>query len=180
VLVDLHAMPGGSSQCQSYAGWQVDSPLFWQATPPASNATPIAGCGGAGPYRTTRGSARPWMAVGEDALAFLGGWVVALERNASTAGAVVGLEVVNEPGLGFSGVIADIERLLSAAVPKLQAAFLAARLATNVTVNFIYGNDQGAGAWLAAQVKSGAFNASQLLVDLHVLKTDSARPPSLL
>ena len=177
-LVDLHAMPGGSSQCQSYAGWQVDSPLFWQATPPASNATPIAGCGGAGPYRTTRGSARPWMAVGEDALAFLGDWVVSLERDAGTAGTVVGLEVVNEPGLGFNGVMADIERLLSAAVPKLQATFLAAGLATNVTVNFIGPNDQGAGAWLAAQIKSGAFNASQLRVRERIIFPQT-RPPNL-
>ena len=166
-LVDLHAMPGGSSQCQSYAGWQVEQPLFWQSSPPASNATPISACGGAGPYRTSRGSARTWMAVGEEALLKLAAWVVALEGNASLSGTVVGLEVVNEPGLGFGGVQPDIERLLTDVVPTLQALLAAGSVSANVTVNFIGPNDVQAGAWLAAQVKSGLFDPSRLLVDFH-------------
>lgn len=166
-LVDLHALPGGSSQCQSYAGWQVEQPLFWQSSPPASNATPISGCGGAGPYRTSRGNARTWMAVGEEALLKLAAWVVALEGNVSTSGTVVGLEVVNEPGLGFSGVQADIERLLVDVVPTLQALLAAGSVTTNVTINFIGPNDVEAGAWVAAQVKAGVFDASRLLVDFH-------------
>ena len=166
-LVDLHALPGGSSQCQSYAGWQVEQPLFWQSSPPASNATPISGCGGAGPYRTSRGNARTWMAVGEEALLKLAAWVVALEGNVSTSGTVVGLEVVNEPGLGFSGVQADIERLLVDVVPTLQALLAAGSVTTNVTINFICPNDVEAGAWVAPPVKAGVFDASRLLVDFH-------------
>ena len=166
-LVDLHAMPGGSSQCQSYAGWQVEQPLFWTGTPPASNATPISACGGAGSYRTTRGNARTWMAVGEESVLALGAWVVGLQANTSLSDTVVGVEVVNEPGLGFDGVQSDIERLLTEVVPKLQALLAAGRVSTNVTVNFIGPNDVNAGAWIAAQVKSGLFDASRLLVDFH-------------
>ena len=166
-LVDLHALPGGSSQCQSYAGWQVEQPLFWQSSPPASNATPISGCGGAGPYRTTRGAARTWMQVGEDALLALAHWIVSLETRPELAGVVIGLEVVNEPGLGFSGVQPDIERLLTEIVPKLQGIFRDGGVAANVTVNFIGPNDVNPGPWLAQQVASGLFNSSQLLVDFH-------------
>ena len=65
-LIDLHALPGGASSCQSYAGWQVNQPLFGTGTPPSTHATPVAGaCGGAGPYNTSRGAAMTWMAVGE-------------------------------------------------------------------------------------------------------------------
>lgn len=124
-LVDMHALPGGSSSCQarrpggqrgggmvgpsrmrsliaplpapplqSYAGWQVNQPLFWTGTPPATNATPIdAACGGAGPYYSSRGSAQTWLQVGEDMVAALGAWVVSLQANASLADVVVGLEV---------------------------------------------------------------------------------------
>lgn len=60
-----------------------------------------------------------------------------------------------------------IRQLLSDTVPQLQAAFRAGGVAANVTVNFIGPNDGGMGAWLAAQVSSGAFNLSQLLVDFH-------------
>ena len=62
-LVDVHAMPGGSSACQSYAGWQVSAPVFWTGSPPATNATSVPACGGAGPYTTTRGAAKTWMQV---------------------------------------------------------------------------------------------------------------------
>ena len=163
-LVDLHALPGGASSCQSYAGWQVNQPLFWQGTPPPSNATPVAGaCGGAGPYYTSRGAAATWMAVGEAALLALADWIVALEAKPALSGVVVGLEVANEPGLGFNGVQKDIERLLTSVVPALQAKLAATDV--NVTVNFISPNDVDAGAWVAAQVKSGLFKP--VLVDYH-------------
>ena len=107
------------------------------------------------------------MAVGEEALLKLAAWVVALEGNASLSGTVVGLEVVNEPGLGFGGVQPDIERLLTDVVPTLQALLAAGSVSANVTVNFIGPNDVKAGAWLAAQVKSGLFDPARLLVDFH-------------
>lgn len=39
VMIDLHAVPGGGSHCQSYSGWQVDvlNNSFWRGTPPANN-----------------------------------------------------------------------------------------------------------------------------------------------
>lgn len=134
-LVDIHAMPGGSSQCQSYAGWQVQSPVFWTGTPPATNATRIAACSGAGPYSTTRGSARPWMAVGEDTVLALGAWVVALQNDSSVSDTVVGIEVVNEPALGTDGLQREVEQLLTDVVPKLQALLAAGNVMTNVTVS---------------------------------------------
>jgi hypothetical protein len=166
-LIDVHALPGGGSACQSYAGWQVPAPLFWAGAPPASNATPLAGCGGGGPYATSRGSARSWMAVGEDAILALGRWVVGLEAHAALAGAVAGLEVANEPGLATGGLLPAIQQLLLDTVPPLQAMFAAGGVDANVTVNFIGPNDQGAGAWLAQQVRSGRFNGSRLVVDFH-------------
>jgi hypothetical protein len=168
-LVDVHALPGGGSQCQSYAGWQVPYPLFWSHSPPADNTTAIPGCGGGGggPYRTTRGSGKTWLQVGEEAILALGQWVVALEANASLSGTVVGLEVANEPGLQTGGLQPYIERLLLDTVPPLQAMFSAGGVATSVTVNFIGPNDVGAGQWLAQQVAAGTFNSSRLVVDFH-------------
>jgi hypothetical protein len=123
---------------QSYSGWQVNQPLFWTGTPPASNSTSIdAACGGAGPYFTSRGSDKTWMQVGEDMIHSLGAWIVGLQANASLADVVVGFEVANEPALGFGGMEGPIKQLLTDTVPGLQAAFAAAGLKTNVTVNFI-------------------------------------------
>lgn len=163
-LVDLHALPGGASSCQSYAGWQVAQPNFWTGTPPPSNATSIPGCGGSGPYHTSRGANRTWMQVGEDAVLALGAWVVALESNPAMSGTVVGLEVANEPGLGFSGVQQDIERFLVNVVPPLQTLLAAGHVATNVTVNFIGPNDQGAGPWLAQQSKEKTNKQTKKLI----------------
>ena len=164
-LIDLHALPGGASSCQSYAGWQVNQPLFWTGTPPSTNATPVAGaCGGAGPYYTSRGAAMTWMAVGEAALLALADWIVALEAKPALSGVVSGLEVANEPGLGFNGVQGDIERLLTSVVPALQAKLAANNV--NVAVNFIGPNDVNAGAWVAAQIAAGVFQPS-LILDFH-------------
>ena len=118
-LIDLHAAPGGASYCASYAGWQIsDQPLFWMGTPPASNATSIhSSCGG--PYFSSRGSAQTFMQVGEDALNALADWIVGLEAG-PLKGTVVGLEVINEPGLQQNGQQANIERLLVNIVPQLQ------------------------------------------------------------
>lgn len=163
-LIDLHAAPGGASHCSSYAGWQIsDAPLFWTGTPPPSNATAItSSCGG--PYHTSRGDAATWMQVGEDALRALADWVVGLEAG-PLAGTVVGLEVINEPGLQFDGVQADIERLLVSIVPQLQARL--AGTAVNVTLNFIGPNDVNAGAFVAAQCAAGVFQKNALLIDFH-------------
>ena len=166
-LVDLHAMPGGSSACQSYAGWQVSSPLFWTSSPPASNTTRVPACGDGGPYTTTRGAARTWMAIGEEAVLNLGDWIVSLQANASLSDTVVGLEVVNEPGLNTDGMQAAIEQLLLDVVPKLQAGFAAGGVAVNVALNFIGPNDKGAGAWVASKVRTGVFNGSTLHIDFH-------------
>lgn len=84
------------------------------------------------------------------------------------------MQVANEPGLGFGGMEGPIKQLLTDTVPPLQAAFRAAGVSANVTVNFIGPNDGGMGDWLAAQVASGAFNASQLLVDFHQVRARSA------
>ena len=166
VLIDLHALPGGSSSCQSYAGWQVNQPLFWNDSPPPSNSTTISSaCNGAGPYRSSRGNAKTWMQVGEDALLAIATWIKGLETDPSMSGTVVGLEVVNEPGLGFNGVQPRIEKLLTEIVPQLQS--LLSDTMINVTLNFVGGNDNNAGAWVASQIANGIFNASRLLIDYH-------------
>lgn len=104
-LIDVHAMPGGSSKCASYAGMQVTDPNFWTA----SVSDTIAACDGAGPYTSTRphgamtqqvgpNSTTMWMEVGVTSVTALAKWIVSLEKNPSLAGVVSGLEVVNEPG----------------------------------------------------------------------------------
>ena len=166
-LVDMHALPGGSSSCQSYSGWQVKEPGFWRGTPPPTNATPIAsGCGGgAGPYYSSRGDAQSWSEVGRGALLALGAWVAGLQADPRLSDTVVGVEVVNEPACCVPGWQEDIERFTEAIVPPLQAAL--SGLDVNVTLNFIGPNAEGAGAWVAGKVKDGAFNASRLLIDFH-------------
>ena len=52
-----------------------------------------------GPYSSSRPGSGKWMAVGVSAVARLATWITKLEQNASLAGVVSGLEVVNEPGL---------------------------------------------------------------------------------
>jgi aryl-phospho-beta-D-glucosidase BglC (GH1 family) len=165
-LIDLHAMPGGSSSCQSYAGWQVNQPLFWSSSPPATNETIISSaCGGAGPYRSSRGNAKTWMQVGKDALISLATWINKLEKDSTMSGTIVGLEVVNEPGLGFNNVQPQIEQFLTEIVPTLQQILSSTQV--NVTLNFIGPNDNNAGPWVASQIANGLFNASRLLIDFH-------------
>ena len=51
-ILDLHAVPGGGSSCQSYSGIQISdaNASFWYGSPPVDSNTPIAAaCSGAGP-----------------------------------------------------------------------------------------------------------------------------------
>ena len=168
VLIDVHALPGGSSSCQSYSGWQVSDPLFWRASPPPSNMTIIpTSCGGAGPYRTTRGSSQTWMETGEDTVVALSNWIVSLQSNASMSDTVVGFEIANEPGLGFNGVQDAIQTFCSDMVPKVQAIFKNGQVNVNVTLNFIGPNDVYTGTWVASQISAGKFDSQHLLIDFH-------------
>ena len=180
-LIDVHAMPGGSSKCQSYGGMQVVDPNFWTA----SVGDTIAACGGAGPYTSTRprsaltpmtegegGAAvvtkTTWMEVGVTAVTVLAEWIVALEKNASLAGVVSGLEVVNEPGLGFtSALLPAIKTYHLTIVPLVQRIFREGNIAVNCTVNFIGPNDAGMGSWLRKQVDAHVFDGRSLVVDFH-------------
>lgn len=168
VLIDMHALPGGSSACQSYAGWQVKEPYFWRGTPPPDNTTAISGgCGGGGPYHSSRGSSLTWREVGKQAVLALGAWVVGLQANSSLSDTVVGVEVVNEPGCCVPGWQSDIEGFTAEVVPPLQSVLAAGGVGTNVTINFIGPNNVGVGAWVGEQVKAGAFDPTRLLIDFH-------------
>ena len=170
-LIDAHAMPGGSSRCASYAGMQVAEPHFWRG----AVGDAIVPCAGAGPYTSTRAAAAAtnsrgattWMEVGVDAVHKVAQWVVGLERNASLAGVVSGLEAVNEPGLGFSGLLPEIKAYHAAIVPAAQRVFREASVGVNVTVNFIGPNDEGIAQWLRDQIDAHVFDGRSLVVDFH-------------
>jgi hypothetical protein len=162
-LVDLHAMPGGASKCQSYAGMSVQQPYFWTGS---TNRT-FQACPGAGPYSSTRPAGQTWMAVGEAAATSIAGWIVSLEQNASLSGVVTAFEVVNEPGLGFNGLADEIRAYHDAVVPKVQEIFREAKLGINTTVNFIRPNDGGMGPWLKSRIDANAYDGSALTVDFH-------------
>lgn len=166
-LIDLHAVPGGGSKCASYSGLSVPEPLFWTGTPPPNASVPIAACNGAGPYYSSRGDAGggTWMDAGLAALDTLAAWIVGLEGDPTTAGAVFGLELVNEPGLGFPNMSGPIRHFFARAVPRAQRALAAGAPDVAVVLNFITPNEDGAGAWVAQQIESGAF--AGLLVDYH-------------
>ena len=165
-LIDLHAMPGGSSKCQSYAGMAVTQPNFWVGSTPGNRST-IAACPGAGPYHSSRPAGQTWMSVGESVAKALAEWIVELEKNSSLSGVVSGLEVINEPGLGFEGMAEPIRRYHDVVVPAVQQIFREARLAASTTVNFIGPNDGEMGSWLKSRVDANQFDGSALLVDFH-------------
>jgi len=164
-LVDLHAMPGGSSSCQSYSGLQVSKPYFWTSIV----GEPLtAVCGKAGPYTTSRSNkTASWMSVGVSSAATIANWIVSLEKNASMSGAVAAFEVINEPALGFGGMEQQVKKYHTQAVPLVQGIFRRAKLGVNVTVNFIGPNDGGMGAWVASQCKSNLFDCASLEIDYH-------------
>jgi len=165
-LIDLHAMPGGSSKCQSYAGMAVTQPNFWVGSTPG-NGSAIAACPGAGPYHSSRPAGQSWMGIGESAAKALARWIVEMETNSSLSGVVSGFEVVNEPGLGFDGMGQPIRRFHDAIVPAVQKTFRDAKLGVNTTVNFIGPNDGGMGGWLQSRIAANRFDGSALVVDFH-------------
>ena len=61
-VIDVHAVPGAGSNCQSYAGMQIDNAVnsFWQGSTPNSGKL-NSNCGG--PYETSRASGQSWMQV---------------------------------------------------------------------------------------------------------------------
>eukprot|EP00039_Didymoeca_costata_P024388 m.10163 g.10163 ORF g.10163 m.10163 type:complete len:552 (+) comp4211_c0_seq1:182-1837(+) len=168
-LIDIHAMPGGSSKCQSYAGWQVNDDGFWQgASPPEDNTTAIiSGCGGgAGPYYSSRGNAKTWLELGAEYVVKVGDWIVGVEQNSSVSGVIMGMEVVNEPGLGWSGIGNDIRWLANATVPIVQGKFKANNLKLDIILNFIGPNEQGMGAWVKQQQTQGIL-PNNITIDYH-------------
>jgi hypothetical protein len=159
-LIDLHAVPGGGSMCQSYAGLQVPQPNFWLSSPPGPNV-PIPACSNAYPYFSSRNSSLSWMQIGEQAVVRLAQWIVGLQADFATADVVIALEMVNEPALGFAGGLEPaIESFLLNSVPQVRQIFAAAGLPVDVVVNFIGANEQGMGAWTAQ-------NLGTTLVDYH-------------
>jgi aryl-phospho-beta-D-glucosidase BglC (GH1 family) len=166
-LIDVHAMPGGASNCQSYAGIQTPDPGFWTGSLSGSGQTKMSACGGAGPYTSTRPGSSSWMEVGVGAVTTLATWITNLEKNASLAGVVTGFEVVNEPGLGFNLQQVAIKKYHSEVVPKVQTIFRNANVGVNVTVNFIGPNDGGMGKWVRQQIDLNLFDGRSLVVDSH-------------
>lgn len=166
-LIDLHAMPGGASKCQSYAGWQVEQPYFWQGSTGNSSGM-IQACPGAGPYSSSRPAGETWLSVGEAAAKSIAVWIVGLQKKRSLSRVVTGFEVVNEPGLGSTGMVDPIRRYHDNVVPAVQKIFKDASLAVSTTVNFIGPNDKGMGEWLKSRVATGAYSGGDALtVDFH-------------
>lgn len=93
--------------------------------------------GGAGPYYSSRGDSETWMEVGLRMISQMGSWAARCEKNASLSGTIIGLEVANEPGLGFPGIGSHIQQLHARAIPELQQVLKLAKMKANVTVNFI-------------------------------------------
>ena len=98
VLVDLHAVPAGGSECETYAGVLTDAAYFWNGTV-GQRVGRCTGPSDGAPYPTLRAAGQPWTAVGAAALLALANWVVALEGDPGLSATVMGLEIVNEPGL---------------------------------------------------------------------------------
>lgn len=168
-LIDMHAMPGGASFCQSYAGISTNQPGFWTGgwSSDGTNLTHLPACPGAGPYTSSRPGSGRWMDVGLAAVRRMAAWIVSIEHNASLSGVVQGLEVVNEPGLGFNGMIGPIKAYHTQIIPTVQQIFREANVSVNVTVNFIGPNDSGMGLWLRQQIDAQVFDGRSLLVDFH-------------
>lgn len=163
-LIDLHAMPGGASKCQSYAGMAVQQPYFWVGE---TGSASLQACGDAGPYTTSRPGGVSWISIGQESAQAIARWIVSLEAQPSLAGVVSGFEVVNEPGLGFNGMIQPIRAYHDAVVPAVQKIFREAGIVVNTTVNFIAPNDAGMGSWLKSRIDANAFDGSSLVVDYH-------------
>ena len=109
------------------------------------------------------------MSVGESAVIKIANWIVDLQKNDTMSNTVMGLEVVNEPGLGWNNIQSDIKKYHSDVVPQVQAVFSKAGLQhVLVDMNFIGPNDGGMGDWVAQQESSGTFAPSPAInIDFH-------------
>lgn len=164
-FLDIHAVPGGGSRCQSYAGWQVqdDGASFWKGGP--SNAP--SPCSGSGPYNTSRDASQSWMTIGEQTLLRAADFIAGLQDDATLRDTVFGLELVNEPGLGWSGLSYLIQKFVSeTASPVAKVLQNASVRGSTIVLNFIGANEQGAGAWVRQQVDSGQL-PNNTVIDYH-------------
>ena len=93
----------------------------------------IQACPGAGPYSSSRPAGETWLSVGEAAAKSIAVWIVGLQKKRSLSGVVTGFEVVNEPGLGFTGMVDPIRRYHDNVVPAVQKIFKDASLAVSTT-----------------------------------------------
>jgi len=169
VIIDLHAPPGGGSSCQSYSGViQNDENLgFWRGYPWVGSESPGSDCLG-GPYSTSRSSSTPWLTLGENFLLNVAQWIVDIQSNSSLSDTVCGLELCNEPALGWGGMQSDVEGFISTMVPKVQLLFNQNGLSNiDIDTNWIGPNDYNAGPWLAEQQTNSWDSTPATIVDFH-------------
>ena len=99
---------------------------------------------------------------------FLATWVVKLQSSPSMSDTVVGLEMVNEPGLGWLSMQTYIQNYHSDIIPRVQVILSNAGLNDVVIeTNFIGPNDNGMGAWLKEQEGSTFSPSPPINVDYH-------------
>ena len=172
VIVDMHALPGGGSNCQDYAGIQIkdEKNSFWLGKPPKNNSVPIqSACTGSGPYYTSRGDSMTWMDVGEKSVLKLAEWIVRLQKDHTMSNVVESYEVINEPGLLWP-VEDRIKLFYTNVIPKVQKMFSDAKLKIHMNINSIYPNEVDMGKWIKEKKDTGIFQSTpgaEIYVDTH-------------
>ncbi|EDQ84411.1 uncharacterized protein MONBRDRAFT_30302 [Monosiga brevicollis MX1] len=164
VILDVHAQIGGASKCSAYSGWSVANAneSFWQGSP----ATNSASCASSGFYQSRRSSDKTYLEYGAEMVTeTIVPFIVGLQQHSVYSDTIVGLELINEPGLSWNNLESEIQQYIMATAPSAHKQFSEAKLDVQLILNFISPNQDGMAAWVKAQQTSGALPA--ILIDYH-------------
>lgn len=166
VLLDLHAPPGVGSKCQSYSGEQLDSAFtsFWIGSPRPTLSS-SCGSGHRNVYTSTRSSQQSWLELGLQIIDRITRWIVVMNQRSQHPNIITHLELVNEPGLGWTGMQPTIEAFTKQAGTRAQSILQEAGQSVEITVNFIFPNQNNAGQWVSSLIKDKTLSSA--LVDYH-------------
>jgi hypothetical protein len=148
VMIDLHAVAGCSTVCQSYAGVSCSSDnWFWEGSAPN-----ISRCNG-GEYTGTR-AATPWKSIIQGTWSTIATWIVAMNEKFGY-NIIYAFELINEPALGTPGGENEAYKtLLMDNIPNLQKVLHQSQGGpVAIILNFIDGNFDGSGTFVKEQLQ---------------------------
>lgn len=139
-MIDLHALPGGQTVRESFTGKVAVTAEFFLK--------------------------RRLYERGKRAMLKLAQLILAYERDASTAGVVFGLELVNEPAWKFWDTSPGIRELYEEMVPQIRRLLPPERYA--IFLNFMESPRTTGSEWLVDMRRRDPVNYASVVYDAHV------------